>query len=45
MARDPAQGVIRWFGWLMVLVFGASAGISAFALWALYRLVRHFLGA
>jgi hypothetical protein len=45
VARDPAQGVIRAFGWLMLIVFGASAGISTFACWALYRLVRHLVGA
>ncbi|QOR55257.1 MAG: hypothetical protein SHS37scaffold220_26 [Phage 67_12] len=43
MARDPAQGVINWFAALMVCVLLASAGITGFALWALWRLVRAIL--
>ena len=36
--RDPAQGVINWFALLMVIVLLASCGITAFALWAIWRL-------
>jgi len=45
MSRDPAQGVINWFACLMVVVFGASAAIAGFTLWALWRLLSAILGS
>lgn len=44
MARDPAQGVIRWFAWLMVAVFCASAAVVCWMLWRLWLLVHAIVG-
>jgi hypothetical protein len=44
MARDPAQGVINWFGWLMAAVLLFSATCAGLALRGLWLLVRHLLG-
>lgn len=42
--RDPAQGVISWFALLMACVLIGSAAITAFAIWALWRLVSAMVG-
>lgn len=44
MARDPASRLISLFAILMACFFGASAGISFFAIRALWRLVRALVG-
>jgi hypothetical protein len=43
-ASDIAGGTIRWFGWLMVAVFIASAACACMALWGLWQLVRYVFG-
>lgn len=40
MARDPAQGVINWFGALAAVVVLLSAAGTCWALWELWRLLR-----
>lgn len=44
MPRDPLQGVINWFGWLMVAVFIASSALVSWVIWRLWLLAAALFG-
>lgn len=45
MARDPAQRVINWFGWLLFAVFTGSAVLMCWVVRRVWLLVAALVGA